>query len=37
MVMKYPSLTATEYVAAWRLWEGENQMFYSVLKVCSYF
>lgn len=33
LVKKYPLMTAREYVLAWRLWEGEDQTYYCVLKV----
>ncbi|KAG0585118.1 hypothetical protein KC19_3G259900 [Ceratodon purpureus] len=36
MVKKYPLMTAREYVLAWRLWEGEDQTYYCVLKVCEH-
>lgn len=36
LVKKYPLMTAREYVLAWRLWEGEDQTYYCVLKVCEH-
>lgn len=33
MVKKFPLMTAREYILAWRLWEGEDQSYYCVLKV----
>jgi hypothetical protein len=36
MVKKFPLMTAREYVLAWRLWEGEGQTYYCVLKACEH-
>jgi len=36
MVKKFPLMTAREYVLAWRLWEGEDQSYYCVLKACEH-
>ena len=30
---KFPFLTAREYVLAWRVWEGDDKIFYCLIKV----
>jgi hypothetical protein len=32
-IKKFPFLTPREYVLAWRLWEGEDKVFYCFTKV----
>jgi hypothetical protein len=33
MIKKFPMMIAREYVLAWRIWEGDEQSYYCVLKV----
>ncbi|KAL0719563.1 hypothetical protein Bca4012_068887 [Brassica carinata] len=35
-IKKFPFLTPREYVLAWRLWEGMNDMFYCFIKECDH-
>lgn len=36
LVKKFPLMTAREYVLAWRLWEGEDESYYCVIKACEH-
>ncbi|KAM0939382.1 putative START domain-containing protein [Dioscorea sansibarensis] len=33
---KFPFLTAREYVLAWRVWEGDDKIFYCLIKDCDH-
>ncbi|XP_010542534.1 PREDICTED: uncharacterized protein LOC104815704 [Tarenaya hassleriana] len=35
-IKKFPFLTPTEYVLAWRLWEGNDNSFYCFIKECDH-
>jgi len=36
MIKKFPMMIAREYVLAWRIWEGDEQSYYCVLKACEH-
>ncbi len=37
MIKKFPMMMGREYVLAWRIWEGDDQSYYCVLKVLLHF
>ncbi|CAK9198494.1 unnamed protein product, partial [Sphagnum troendelagicum] len=36
MIKKFPMMMGREYVLAWRIWEGDDQSYYCVLKACEH-